>query len=325
MSVPFLAGPLFAPTSNFTVPDPLPLAPLVTVIHEMLLAAVHVQPFVVVTPTDCPVTADAATDIVSGLTVNEHGCVTPGCVTVTVVPATVSVPFLELPVFAGTLKVTVPLPVRLAPAVMVIHDVAVLAVQLHDAVVVTVTERVVLPPTGALIVVGLTPNEQLVAALWLMVTTVLPIVIVPCRAAPLFVATEKATDALPVPLVGDWIVIQAALVVTDHAHVVVNDRDPPPPAAGTFCVSGLTPYVHPGPPPVPPGASPPPVPAAACVSVNDWPAIVTVPERVPPGLPSTRSSTTPAPSPDDPDVIEIHGDSLDALQAHPVGADTFTR
>ena len=42
---------VFAPTLNVTVPLPLPLAPLVTVIHGALLAAVQAQPAGLVTVT----------------------------------------------------------------------------------------------------------------------------------------------------------------------------------------------------------------------------------------------------------------------------------
>jgi hypothetical protein len=48
---------------------------------------------------------------------------------VAVLPATVSVPLRSFPVFGATLKVTVPLPVPLAPEVMVIHEALLLAVQ----------------------------------------------------------------------------------------------------------------------------------------------------------------------------------------------------
>ena len=42
---------VFAPTLNVTVPLPLPLAPLVTVSHPALLAAVQAQPVLAVTAT----------------------------------------------------------------------------------------------------------------------------------------------------------------------------------------------------------------------------------------------------------------------------------
>jgi hypothetical protein len=56
--------------------------------------------------------------------------VSAACVTVTGTPAIVRVPVLELvDVFAVTEKVTVPLPVPADPAVMVIHEALLVAVQ----------------------------------------------------------------------------------------------------------------------------------------------------------------------------------------------------
>ena len=52
---------VFAPTLNPTVPLPDPVAPLVTVIHAALLAAVHGQPVATVTPL-LPVPPAAAND-----------------------------------------------------------------------------------------------------------------------------------------------------------------------------------------------------------------------------------------------------------------------
>ena len=44
MEPDLLLAPVFAVTLYLTVPDPPPLAPDVILIHELLLAAVHVQP-----------------------------------------------------------------------------------------------------------------------------------------------------------------------------------------------------------------------------------------------------------------------------------------
>src|SRR5262245_57864282 len=80
------------------------------------------------------------------------------CETVTVCPATVSVPVRE-PLAAATEKVTVPLPVPLAPDVIVMKSDWLAAVQLHAASVVTLTLKVP-PPVGALTDVGETAKEQ---------------------------------------------------------------------------------------------------------------------------------------------------------------------
>ena len=49
--VPVRAAPVLAATVKATVPLPLPLAPLVTVSHDAVLAAVHAQPVGLVTDT----------------------------------------------------------------------------------------------------------------------------------------------------------------------------------------------------------------------------------------------------------------------------------
>ena len=57
----------FAAALNATVPGPLPLAPLVTVSHDvLLLTPVHAQPVSAVTAVD-PVPPAAATDWLAGL------------------------------------------------------------------------------------------------------------------------------------------------------------------------------------------------------------------------------------------------------------------
>jgi hypothetical protein len=62
VSVPVRCEPLgFAPMLKFVEPLPLPVAPLVTVIHAALLVADHVQPVGVVTAEE-PVVAPAPAD-----------------------------------------------------------------------------------------------------------------------------------------------------------------------------------------------------------------------------------------------------------------------
>jgi hypothetical protein len=70
-------------------------------------------------------------------------------VTVNVCVAIAIVPARGVPVFAATLKPTVPLPVPEAPLVTVIHGAPLTAVHAHAAVVVTVTVPV-LALAGAL-------------------------------------------------------------------------------------------------------------------------------------------------------------------------------
>ena len=74
---------------------------------------------------------------------------------------------LSEPMFAGTVIVTVPFPLPLAPDVILTQDAAAEAVHMHPAGAVTITERS--PPiTGTLIIVVLRANVQVgAAAAWL--------------------------------------------------------------------------------------------------------------------------------------------------------------
>ena len=64
--------------------------------------------------------------------------------------------------------------------------------------------------------------------------------------------------------------------------------------------------------------------AAACVTLNVWPAMVRVPERAPPVLAATLNVTEPFPLPLAPAVTVTHPASLLAVQAQPVPAETAT-
>ena len=83
--------------------------------------------------------------------------------TVTVWPATVNVPVRAVPVvLAAMLNVTEPMPDPLAPAVTVIHGVAVVAVQEHDVPDVTLSVRLVASESTVKLT-GVTVAEQPVA------------------------------------------------------------------------------------------------------------------------------------------------------------------
>ena len=69
VSVPLRAGPVVDATPNCTVPLPVPLLPLVIVIHDALLAAVHAHSGTVATATALEPPA-LATENESGLMVN---------------------------------------------------------------------------------------------------------------------------------------------------------------------------------------------------------------------------------------------------------------
>jgi hypothetical protein len=119
-------------TINVTVPVPLPGPGLSIAIHAVLLTASHAQVAPAVTvllpepPSEVNDRADGEIDIVQLLS-------TP-CVTVKVVPAIVSVPVRGAPpVFAATLKPTLPEPNPLRPEVSVIHVALLLASQPQPA------------------------------------------------------------------------------------------------------------------------------------------------------------------------------------------------
>ena len=80
--------------------------------------------------------------------------------TVTVWPATVNVPVRAVPVvLAATLNVTEPMPDPLAPAVTVIQDVVVVAVQAQDVPDVTLSVRLLASASTAKLV-GVTVPVQ---------------------------------------------------------------------------------------------------------------------------------------------------------------------
>jgi hypothetical protein len=204
----------FSAIENATVPLPVPLDPDVIVSHAALLVATQVQFWLVVTATLLvPAVAAGVSDV--GDTVKEHEFELPACVTVTVCPATVNVPVRdEVVAFAAIEKLTVPLPVPLAPAVTVSHAVLLIAAQVQPAVVVT---AVLLEPAldAVLSDVGDTPKVHGAgAAAWVTVTVWPATVSVPVRGEVAgFAAIEKFTAPFPLPLAPEVTVSHAALLV----------------------------------------------------------------------------------------------------------------
>jgi hypothetical protein len=138
----------------------VPVWPVASVIQLGTPVVVHVHPAEVVTPMGVPVPPPAPTLTVVGATVNEQDV--PASVTVICCPAIVSVPVRgELVGFTAAEIFTVPLPLPVAPEVMVIQ-LAFVAAAVHEQVfvVVTVNELRVLPDEGKESVVGLTVYEQ---------------------------------------------------------------------------------------------------------------------------------------------------------------------
>jgi len=153
-------------------------------------------------------------------------------VTVTVVPAMVSVPVRALVVlFAATVTPTVPSPDPLAPAVTVIHGTFDTAVHAQPAG--AVTRRLVAPPAVCVErLVGVPANEQGTAAC--VTGTFCPAIVnVPLRGlVTLLGSIEIVTAPLPEPLVPVFTVIQGtletALQLQPAGAVTVIVRASPP-------------------------------------------------------------------------------------------------
>ena len=144
------------------MPLPWPLAPDVTVIHEVLLDALHVQ----VAPVDTLIVAELAprptlrlvgeieyAHAAGGLGGGGGGGLLAACETVNVCPAIVTVPLRDPLAFADTTYATLPLPVPDPPELTEIHAALLSARHAQPLVVVTVTVPE-LPPVGALALVG---------------------------------------------------------------------------------------------------------------------------------------------------------------------------
>ena len=117
----------------------------------------------------------------------------------------------------------------------------------------------------------------------------------------------KPTEPLPAPLAPEVMVSHAALLDAVHAQpapAVTETADPLPPAAPIDWLVGAIENVQGG-------------GAAACSTEKVCPAIVRLPVRAAPPLAATLNATVPPPRPSAPDVIEIHGLLLPAVQAHP--------
>jgi hypothetical protein len=133
--------PVFCVIEYVTVAFPAPLAPEVTVIQLALLEAVQPQELAVVIAT-LPVAAVASKVLLAG-EIAKLQLVPAACVTVTVWPATVTVPVREAPpLLSATLNPAVPLPVTLLPDVSVIQLALLVAVHAHVLPVVALTVSV---------------------------------------------------------------------------------------------------------------------------------------------------------------------------------------
>jgi hypothetical protein len=230
-------------------------------------------------------------------------------VTVKVLPPRVSVPVrVVFPLLGATLKATPPVPVPLAPPVMVIQEALLLASHEQPAAVVTVLLPA--PPSASNAwLTGETLYEQLVPDC-VTLKVVPAIVSVPDRfGAAGLAATLKDAVPLPVPLAPPVTVIHEALLAAVHTHPApaVTVLLPVPAAAENARLVGEIEYAH----------------APACVTLKVVPAIVSVPDRfVVAVFAATLNDAVPLPVPLAPPVTVIHDALLAAVHAHPAPAVT---
>jgi hypothetical protein len=184
------------------------------------------------------------------------------------------------------------LPRSAAALVMVIQATSLRTLHSHVPML-AVTAIVPVPPVPEMLN-ALRSNVRPQTGLCVIVNDVVPIVIVPVRSdVPVLAdADHETVDPLEVT------VIQDALVDAVHVHCEATAIVPDPPGAGTVALFGVSVNWH---------------DPAACVTVNVWPAIVSVPVRCEGvWLACTVYPTLPSPVPDWPYEIVIHGALLDA-------------
>jgi hypothetical protein len=227
---------------KLTVPLPLPLAPAVIVSHEALLVAVHAQPAGAVTATGVP--APPAAPAVWLLDAIENAQL-PACDTVNVCPAMESVPLRAAPVLAAIVKLTVPLPLPLVPAVIVSHVALLVAVHAQPEGADTATGVPAPPAAPAVWVLDAIENAQPPACDTVNVCPAMESV--PLRAAPVLAAIVKLTVPLPLPLVPVVMASHESLLLAVQAHPAAADTVtgvPAPPEVAIDCVLGEIEYAH---------------------------------------------------------------------------------
>jgi hypothetical protein len=293
-SVPVRDGPVVAATVKLTEPFPLPLAPDAIVIHASRLEAVHAHPVPAVTAT-APVAPDAGTFCVSGEIAN----VQPWpCTTVTVWPATTSVPVRDGPVVASTARLTEPDPLPLAPDVSEIHGALLVAVQPQPAAAPTLTSSG--PPLAPVVRLS-GDTSKLQPGDCVTVKDCPATVTVPVRDGPSVAATVKLTAPLPDPPVVP-IEIQLTLLAAVHGQPApaVTAIVPAPPAAPAAKVAGAIVNAQP----------------SDWVTLKESPAIFRLPVRGGPDVGATVKATGADPLPLAPEVMVIQSASEAAVQVH---------
>ena len=140
---------------------------------------------------------------------------------------------------------TAPLPVPLAPAVIVIQEMSDdVAVQAQNVGVVTDTDAPVAPAASTRLVAGLSDVEH--DPCYVTMNGRPPIVSVTTRGAPTFGATANWTEPLVLPLAPDVIASHGAPPVAVHEQPlgVVTATVPVPPAIATVKLVGESSTMH---------------------------------------------------------------------------------
>ena len=296
VSIPVRDPPVVAAAVYCTVPFPLPLAPEEMVSHGMLLVAVQAHPAALVTAT-LPLLPSAGTLAEGAASTTEQPL---PCVSVKVCPAMVIVPGRAPPEVDAAVYCTVPLPVPLAPDVMVIHEALLVAV--HAQPLPPVTATLPDPPDApTLALPGAIENEQPLS--WLTMKALPPIVSVPDRGPPSVAAAVNCTVPLPLPLLPAVIVNHDAplLAVQPQSAPAVTFTLPEPPAASTLVLVAASAITQPLP----------------CDTVITAPATLIVPLRAAPVRGATVKAMLPPPLPDAGPVSVIQGALLEAVQVQP--------
>ena len=316
MSVPERGlGSGLAPISIATVPLPVPLVAPVSVSQESFEVAVHEHDVVVVTSVLLEPDAGPA-EIVRGDTAYEQlGAAAAAWFTVTVWPAIVSVPERgDVSVFSAIENDTVALPVPLAALVSVSQDAFATAVHAHEDVVVMST---LLEPAAARADTFVDDSEIRARRRGSLVDRErLPGHRQRARARRRVGVGghRELHGAVAGPDAPAVIDSHATLAVADHAQPAPSSRPPSPSSldAPTDCEAADREYEH-------------DADAAAWLTVNVWPATVSVPARgVGSVLAATENCTVPLPVPDAPAVIDSHETLAVADHAQPCSVVTFT-
>ena len=219
-------------------------------IHVASVDALHEQPRLVLTSMVVPLPPPAPIEWLSGVTENGQfvEAVTPAWATVAVWPAIVSDAVRAPPTLLATVKLTVPGPLPLAPAVIVSHGAPLAAVHAHAGAVATVTGVPAPPAAVADWADGAIVNVQAVAApSWDTAIALPAIVTEPARATPELAATATVAVPLPVRALPEVTVIHGALLTEVHGHPSVVDtaKGPPgPPEAPMVKLVGVMPKAH---------------------------------------------------------------------------------